>query len=107
MSYNRRGIASNGCGTNPSLGFTVDDISVTLRLNDAPCYLQSGRAPESLPTASKRTLSDICPKFAEAHDSNCCNAAQVTDLQAKFDEMYETYFQECPACLRSQLEYYW
>jgi len=76
-------------------------------LNNAPCYEPSGRQPEELGD-SKALLESICPKFVKKYDGkSCCSQVQVEDLNVKFVDMYESYFQECPACLRSQLEYYW
>ena len=50
----------------------------------------------------------MCPGFAERFKDQpiCCSDAQIKDLNEKFESVYQTFFQDCPACLRSQLEYY-
>ena len=79
--------------------------------NDAPCFTPDGFEPYLVEETLQTTLEKICPKFAAAHASVCCDAAQMSDLDAKFTSMFEpanagSLFDGCPSCVRSQLEYY-
>ena len=83
----------------------------TVLRNDAPCYY-----PEGVPTTSnegdlKGILEQMCPKFAAVHTDVCCDLVQIESLNAKLSNMFNaanpfSLFDGCPACVRSQLEYY-
>jgi hypothetical protein len=110
-AYPVSGILSiEGCGKNPSLGFIPEsgDLTIDVLLNEAACYVSDGIEPTEISDQSAKTLSDICPNFLkEGNNLSCCPAEQIETLNTKFNEMFSNLFQECPSCLRSQMEYYW
>ena len=81
---------------------------ISLTLPEAACYNPDGEAPTKLDESAVEILSEICPKFVESHgDSSCCPKLQIEELKTKFSLMFLSLFQTCPACSRSQMEYYW
>ncbi|CAG5080497.1 Oidioi.mRNA.OKI2018_I69.PAR.g9616.t1.cds [Oikopleura dioica] len=103
----RECILNNRTRDDPDPG--LPDLSPLLDLvgpNAAPCYEPAGIDAEEPNRLHQNLLQKICPKFAETHDKVCCSYPQMQDFDKKFNKMYKGFFQACPSCLKSQLEYY-
>lgn len=60
----------------------------------------------------KEILENVCPNFSKNHEEVCCDLPLMVDLEEKLEKMFDgnstsiSLFDGCPACVRSQLEYY-
>ena len=103
----RQCILNNGTMKDDGPNFpNVEAILELVGPNAAPCYEPEGVEPEAPGRPLNNLLNKICPEFAANHEKTCCSFDMMNDFDKKFNKMYKGFFQACPACMKSQLEYY-